>query len=285
MTSARISTSNLFPIMGMNFFKKFDKVLTDSWRSYNYEEYHECLSKISKTGTIPKTLTPKEQLSLLAKKHNIPALNEIQKCMKSTSAIELNNNQAEYMTKVNEIPGLNNKLKTEVNKLIINASNTQFGIHHEKSTIDQFTQITGKTVDCSQQAVRQIITQEISSIEWTLVGKIDGRTSEGEVIEIKNRTKKLFNELRNYEEPQIMTYLYLFECSQGYMVESLKTDGEININVKEIIYKQNYYEDKVYPSICKFIKFFEIFKDSDEMKNDLLLGNEEKLYKQFLQTK
>ena len=37
--SARIQVSNLFVIMGMNYFKKFDKVLSDIWKTYDRDVY------------------------------------------------------------------------------------------------------------------------------------------------------------------------------------------------------------------------------------------------------
>ena len=41
---------------------------------------------------------------------------------------------------------------------------------------------------------------------------------------------EFFKELRNYEKPQIMTYLHLFDKPKGYLVEQLKTKDQVQLN-------------------------------------------------------
>ena len=44
LKKVNFSVSNLYVIMGMNYFHNFDKVLFNTWRSYDREDY-ETLSK------------------------------------------------------------------------------------------------------------------------------------------------------------------------------------------------------------------------------------------------
>ena len=73
------------------------------------------------------------------------------------------------------------------------------------------------------------------NVEWYLKGKIDAlaTTESGEniLVEIKNRTRSLFGHLKDYEKPQIQTYLKLMGLKKGHLVEHLKTKTQNDINI------------------------------------------------------
>ena len=118
--------------------------------------------------------------------------------------------------------------------------------------------------------------------EWYLVGKVDGITEKGHVLEIKNRVNKLFYTVRNYEKPQIMVYLYLSGKLTGYLMEQCKDGKTIQYDIKKVEYPPNYYKDKVLPYLNKFKRFFSEFMKNDELKELVIDGNESKLYKLYL---
>ena len=62
------------------------------------------------------------------------------------------------------------------------------------------------------------------------------RNEKGEVVEIKNRVNKLFNELRSYEKPQIMSYMWMNKTNKGYMVENLRKKEGNSMNIIEVDY-------------------------------------------------
>ena len=54
MATAKISVSNLYVIMGRNYFKNFDKILASSWRSYDRKSYNEWEKRATSDGSVSK---------------------------------------------------------------------------------------------------------------------------------------------------------------------------------------------------------------------------------------
>ena len=58
-------------------------------------------------------------------------------------------------------------------------------------------------------------------------GKVDG-VSEGIIVESKNRTSRLFNELRQYEQVQLEAYMFLTDMKEALLTEHYNdTSNEI----------------------------------------------------------
>jgi len=70
-----------------------------------------------------------------------------------------------------------------------------------------------------------LFTDPDNKYEVILRGKVDG-ISEDHIIETKNRTKCLFNTLRNYEQVQIEAYMFLTDLQKSILTEHY--DGESN---------------------------------------------------------
>lgn len=279
----RFSVSNLFIIMGMNYFKKFDKVLLSVWKSHNLEDYIKYTEKIKekKPTIIPKHLSVKKQLEQYQEKYKFNIKKEIQTCQNSSSTKLIEKNKEKTIKSLPKIIKVEDKKHIE--KLIIESSNTVFGIKNENNVIKVFE---------TQQKCKVINSQNMSCIDIkcpnngviTLVGKIDGITDNDEIIEVKNRVKKHFKTLRPYEKPQIMSYLWMHKKQKGYMVENLKiNNATCDINIISVNYETNYMENHVIPQLHRFHSFFLTFMQNEEWKYDLLEGKEEKLYNIFMQ--
>jgi len=280
MVNIRFSTSNLFVIMNMNYFKKFDKVIFSVWRSFNYADYQKYSDIITKKEpeVIPKNISAKKQLEAYQTKYDFNINKEITDAQSSKTSSDVVTKKTEIME------SLPKKIKTEdlqqIKQLVNDTSNTVYGIKNEKNALKTF-EIQKKCKVSSSQLCSEV---EIKIDDNTdniivLIGKIDGLTDKGEVVEIKNRVNKHFNKIRDYEEPQIMTYLWMNKCANGYMVENLNTQSGCNINIMDISYKDQYVEQQVIPNLKRFYKFFIDFMDNEEWKLALLKGEEGKIYK------
>jgi hypothetical protein len=168
-------------------------------------------------------------------------------------------------------------------------SNRYYGYKNEKSAIDIYSDITGYTLSDFQKTITYNLTpttenkkiDDILGIKWVLKGKIDGiakdKSDNSIIIEVKNRVKALFGELKNYEKPQIQIYLKLFNINKGHLVEYLKQnqqkqDNQKNqknqknqINIIEVSFDYEYWKT-IKSRLHKFITFF-----YDFMKDDILL--------------
>jgi hypothetical protein len=280
MVNIRFSTSNLFVIMNMNYFKKFDKVIFSVWRSFNYVDYQKYSDIITKKEpeVIPKNISAKKQLEAYQTKYDFNITNEITDAQSSKTSSDVVTKKTEIMESLPK--QINQEDLKEIQKLVNDTSNTVYGIKNEINALKTF-EIQKKCKVLSSQLCSEV---EIKIDDNTdniivLIGKIDGLTDKGEVVEIKNRVNKHFNKIRDYEEPQIMTYLWMNKCATGYMVENLNTQSGCNINIMDIEYENQYVEQQVIPNLKRFYKFFIDFMDNEEWKLALLKGEEGKIYK------
>ena len=278
MSKIRFSVSNLFVIMNMNYFKKFDKVVFSVWRSFNYGDYQKYsdLAHKKEPEIIPKNLSTTKQLEAFQVKYKFDIKEDIKKCQSSkTSAGVVKKKNAILESLPKEIKKEDLK---EISKLVNDTSNTVYGTKNESNAVVEFEK-THKCKVSSSQACSEITVNDGTIV---IVGKIDGITEKGEVVEIKNRVNKHFNTIRGYEKPQIMTYLWMNKASSGYLVENLKTKDGCNINVIPVEYEDKYVEENVIPNLTRFHKFFMDFMSNDAWKMDLIKGEEGKIYDIFM---
>ena len=285
MATAKISVSNLYVIMGRNYFKNFDKILASSWRSYDRESYNEWEKRATSDGSVSKVSSNAKQLDHIQKKMKIDITKELAMCKSTICSKDLN------IKKDAIIKTLTRNLSTEaerqeITNLVNSETNTSFGIRHENTAIVEFQKQTNTEVIGQQKRFNNSL-GVYNNIEWILVGLIDGLTKNNEIVEIKNRvgSPNKTSTLRHYEEPQIMTYMWLSKSASGYMVENYKSkDGNV-LNIIPVSYQVNYFEENVIPAIQKFIQFFNIFMNSDDMKMKLMKGGEAELYQAYQELK
>jgi DNA polymerase III epsilon subunit-like protein len=60
---------------------------------------------------------------------------------------------------------------------------------------------------------------EVDGVKWGLAGKVDG-FSGGRLVEVKNRKKKLFNRVPEYEQVQVQIYMKMVGVHDATLVES-----------------------------------------------------------------
>ena len=294
MKKLTFSTSNLFIIMNMNFFKKFDKVVLGTWKSFNKEDFQKYSTMVSSmvdvTSDKPNQKfisTSKsnfEQLNELKKKYNLDdnIHSKIKKCQQSSSSCQVKKGKEEIFESMKL-----KKIKTEdmerIKQLVNNSTNTVFGCRQEKNTIKEFEVLQNCNVIEGQKRCEYKVECFNDTHEIVLVGKIDGVTEDGAIVEIKNRINKNFNFLKDYEKPQIMTYLWMHNANDGFLVENLKKKNvESQINVISVTYQDNYVEKYVIPHVKRYFKFFKHFMNDEDLKIALLKGDESKVYTYFM---
>ena len=290
----KINVSSLYVLLGHNYFNNFDKLLQNRWKCYDSQAYKDFIKEIEETEDIvSSTHRPDEQIKRLEKKLQLNISSQTYHAKKSTDSKSLNQNQTKILTQISQSLSTSAKeqnAKQRLQKLVTQTTNTGYGIFQEWSVYQHIEKHLNTNVISNQKKLVYIVPSlskenlEEQQYEWQLIGKIDGLTADGDLIEIKNRTKKLFKELRQYEEPQIMTYLHLFEKQKGYLVEQLKTKGDIQLNYIAVSYQEDYFEQKVLPAVYKFIHYFDVFIKNREMKRELILGNEKMLYDLFVKS-
>jgi hypothetical protein len=109
-----------------------------------------------------------------------------------------------------------------VREQAVSAVNTEYGTDAELATVkDMKQQFNVKVVKDDTFHHRSFGHAALSGKEWCIGGRTDG-FSNGKLVEIKNRVKKLMFPLPIYDVIQFQCYLHVLELEEGQLVQRLK---------------------------------------------------------------
>lgn len=108
---------------------------------------------------------------------------------------------------------------------------TNYGIARELETLETVRRITKLDLVDGNTSYYKARIGSLKTLDIFVGGKIDAISKDGTVvIEIKNRIKKLFMKVPEYENIQVQAYLALFpKATHALLVESLNSVPSINI--------------------------------------------------------
>lgn len=130
---------------------------------------------------------------------------------------------------------------------VTQAVNTSFGLAQENSAIRQYEINTGKVV------TRLDTTKLHEMLPGVFIrGRLDGIIENKIVVEVKNRTKRLFKCVREYEDVQVQAYMQMYNVTDAHIVECLRHDDDTcEINTLHVKRK-----DKQWRSMLKKVQAF-----------------------------
>lgn len=169
---------------------------------------------------------------------------------------------------------LDTQTKTDLKKQVKSFVNKKHGVKEEETMIDKYENLHDLELDKSQVFYKkdffEIETDKCMYV-FKVGGKMDGvDTLNKRVIEIKNRTQRLFYQLREYEKTQVTLYMYLAGYSRAVLVECYRD----KTNEIEVSYNERYLDwiKSKLKCFCKgFINFIE---SSDEIKMEYLRSSD-----------
>ncbi len=258
----RINSCNLAILVNKNPYGNIKELTLNYWKKINPEEFKKF--NISVESDI-------EKIKKISKKHKINIKKEFKDCINSDDILIMKNNREEVFKKISLIK--NKEDKEELQKTFTSLTNKNFGVKKESSVIDKYSNILNKKINTKSNLYKKNIIK-YNTINWVLVGKIDGMVEDNIIIEIKNRIHRLFYSLKEYEKVQIMSYLYLINLNEAHLVESYKDD----INSIIINYDDDYWINEVLTPLYKYIYFFDTFLNSDKLKYDVINNNNNYIY-------
>lgn len=164
---------------------------------------------------------------------------------------------------------INEKEKLELFKQTESLINKTHGTLKEDSAIQIFKNRFKVEIDTSQIYFKTLI-KKTNRYDYYIGGKFDGINNQDKyLIEVKNRMKGFFNNVRDYELTQIQLYLFLSKFTNAKLVEKYNS----KIKVTDIIINQEYINDTLeYLNI--FIEKFEFFLLDYQMKLDYIQMDE-----------
>ena len=252
MKTINITASGLAKLTGHNKYDPLEKTVNiilnsnnikkcDVSKSYIEENLKKLdvseINKIKKDLGVPKTTTIKDIESIIKKSIMVPSYDKDINENKSKSLIDC---------KVKNKEGLKLLEESIKKDLMMRRGNIK-----EDQNLDFIQKKNNIKIDSRNIKMysKILFTDKENNYEVVLRGKVDG-ISEDHIIETKNRTKCLFNTLRNYEQVQIEAYMFLTGLQNSILTEHY--DGESN----EINYAHN---EEFW---CQCIENTQIFIDS-----------------------
>ena len=96
-------------------------------------------------------------------------------------------------------------------------TNTQFGIRHETDVAKLFEDHTGETIFKDNKCKYLEVVPGVK-----IAGRFDGFLEDGTLVEIKNRMKRIFGHVPEYESVQIHVYMLMARVEKALLVERHK---------------------------------------------------------------
>lgn len=253
------SISQIAILTGHNTFQNQRDYLIQFWKKTDKDDFlkYQELAKF-------EIKTDKTVFENISKKNNLNLKADLYKCYNSKNVKDLDKAKENLLKKVDT---LNEKEKKEITESIKNLSNTKFGVKNE----DDITKILEKKMKCVIKKdnlfiKKNIIEDKEHGFIIQIGGKIDGiRSTDGAIIEVKNRMKKLFFELRDYEKVQLMSYLYLFGSSKGFLVEALKGKDKTELNIIECPFDEEFMNN-IIQVLGRFSIYYTQFIQNHDLK-------------------
>lgn len=274
-----IPTTDLASLCGMDHYNNYNKSICKIWKKLYPADYEATELIVRGRGDSCSTDNNYKKLATLQKKSgtNVNVINMVSAAnqKRHSSSSTLIENQTSIESEIKDCSKLTEEQKKQMVSLMNSATNVVYGCRNEGRGIDAFTNITGKIIQDKQtKLVYYFHTDTLADnqiVEWNITGKYDGLTTDNEVVEVKNRQRRLFNEIRDYEMCQIQTYLHILKSDKGYLVEVLggKKGEDNQINILETVRQVDYY-DLVIKShlleVCKYALNIPFMDSEDKLK-------------------
>ena len=262
-------------ITGHNKYEKIDKVTHRLLAEYFPEKYNKLVLKMKNEGVeiIPSDKT--EHLKKIIKDSNISGESKklieqtLKKTVDSKNSKEFLENQNNLVKKIQEEivkkqgKPLSKEVKQMVKETVKGSTNTNYGIKNENKGTLEYTRITGQPVYTYDRFVKMpLFSDDDLGLSVILGGRVDGvlMDSNGnitKVVEVKNRTARLFYILRDYEKVQTMIYMKLFNQENLDLIEILrKKDDTLDSNIIDIEFDHEFWEQDIYNRIKIYIADF-----------------------------
>ena len=205
-----IKASELAACIGKNPYKKPEDVLLEMWKKYSPETFKG------------ETVDDRNLKAVKASPQTRALFYQVLK-MKPANSDEVSLAITETLAKVDLDPNLTKAQKKDAGECMRKMLSTHHGTRSEAKTADQ----DEEKLEIDNSFHTLAITK-IEDIQFEIVGKIDrlqiGENGEKTLVEIKNRARCLFGEVREYEHLQVQTYLQMLDLQHGRLTEQFNEE-------------------------------------------------------------
>lgn len=99
---------------------------------------------------------------------------------------------------------------------------TSLGTNCENDVYERLSMLLGEKVSIDDKLHKKKMGTLSNGVDWYLCGRVDAMKEDGTIVEIKNRVKRLFMKVPEYERVQILCYMHLTGAARGLLVEAFR---------------------------------------------------------------
>lgn len=276
-----LSISQVAPLIGLDNYGNFPRVVCEVWRRFNPAEFRDFELRMKSAG---HALANASELNDIWETDDLLGTNILEQVRalnndtNKTSA-EMTKSQAVISEYINQHARLSNTEKAELVKKVCSVTNKSHGVTNEDAILAEFCALTDKRLTGTQGWVEIKLAGAAQldmadcAMEWVVIGKYDGVTTDGELVEAKMRQKGLFKSMRDYENVQVQLYLHALGALSGYLVEGFSSSSKtakapkankLNMEVKQkliiyihdLAYDASYVEEIILARLRNFTSYF-----------------------------
>jgi hypothetical protein len=294
-----ISISNVAPLIGLDHYNNFPRILCELWRRYDPEGFRSFEIRMKEQG-IRKLANSSEMNDIweIDDTHGTNILEQVKKINndKDKTSGDMVKLQEIVIKELDKIGTMAMDVKMATAQKICSITNKMHGVNNEDNILEEFCRLSEKTISNTQGWVEIPLVKD--DIEFVIVGKYDAITSDGELVEAKMRQKGLFKKMRDYENIQVQLYLHALEYEHGYLIEGYKKTGVKNTGVKNTggnkpvemqiylheINRDDYYiSEVILDRLKKLTTFFKVFIQNEGMKETIIQNDpNRKIYNLYI---
>jgi hypothetical protein len=313
-----ISISQVAPLIGLDNYGNFPRIVCELWRRFNPSEFREFELRMKSAGYTLANSSEMNDIWEMDEKLGTNILEKVRSLNSNTgkTSADMTKSQAAISDYITQQTNLSSDKKAELIKKVCSITNKSHGVTNEDAVINEFCKLSCKTLQGTQGWVEiplsslgasnniSVLGSDIE-LEWVLVGKYDGITTDGELVEAKMRQKGLFKSMRDYENVQVQLYLHALGCPNGFLVEGFSkvptkkkkadakassetdTKAELILYTHEVIYDSSYVNEIILARLVAFTKYFAgLMKDTSRKENLLRSDKSEwnKYIEEYLDT-
>ena len=302
-----ISISQVAPLIGLDNYGNFPRIVSELWRKYNPVEFRDFELRLKSEG---QALANSSEMNDIWEADELLGTNILEKVRAlnantDKSSADMTKSQAMISDYITQQTGLTSDKKAELVKKVCSITNKSHGVINEDAILDEFCKLSGKSIQGTQGWVEIPISTIIVGnieLEFALIGKYDGITMDNELVEAKMRQKGLFKSMRDYENVQVQLYLHALGFKNGFLVEGFskaatrkktkklekpeppeKLDkSELVLFTHEVAYDASYVEEIILARLVAFTKYF-VDLMADATRKESILKSDSSEWKKYLE--
>jgi DNA polymerase III epsilon subunit-like protein len=232
-----IGASSVASAIGVNQYKKQPELMEDLWKRYSPHTFEGKTKEDAALIVLNSLATTKRIL-------------EYATSFKSEKSTDVQQETRRLFHEI-EHSGLLPQDMVTAKEYIKKTLATNHGTRNEKKTAD--TDLANLVED---DTFYTIDICEIEGTKYQIVGRVDriqiDENNTRTLVEIKNRTRNLFNTVRDYEEVQCQVYLQMIRVEYCRLIETYEGESKSYLIQRD----DQKWSDEIMPKLINFCEFF-----------------------------